>query len=144
MIGHRMTLATVALTAACASVPAGAVARRPAPVKTPTITAKPRSAMVNTNITLRGRGFPKHTTVLLRECGRRSWLDPHVPCSEENEVSVTVGAMGRFTTSFKVNVCPEGEPLEVITQRICYIGVPRLGEDSGTLEPAVEVKVSYP
>ncbi len=144
MIDHRMTLATIALTAACASVPAGALARPSAPSKTPTVTAKPDSAMVNTNIMLRGRGFPKHTTVRLRECGQRSWLDPNVPCNRENEVSVTIGAMGRFTTTFKVEVCPEGEPLEVITQRICYIGVAQLGEDTGTLEPSVEVTVSYP
>ncbi|GEM_PF-2249240 len=144
MPDRPMTIATIAVTAACASLPAGALARPSAPGKTPTITAKPHSAMVNTEITLRGRGFPKHTTVRLRECGRRFWLDPQVPCNGENEVSATTGAMGRFTTTFKVEVCPEGEPLEVITQRICYIGVPEFGEDTGTLDPSVEVTVSYP
>jgi hypothetical protein len=144
MIDHRITLATIALTAVCAFVPAGAPARPLASSKPPTITAKPDSAMVNTNIKLRGRGFPHHTTVRLRECGRRFWLDPQVPCNRENELSVTTGATGRFSTTFKVEVCPEGEPLEVITQRICYIGVPQFGEDTGTLEPSVEVTVSYP
>ncbi|HME01487.1 MAG TPA: hypothetical protein VKG38_00470 [Solirubrobacteraceae bacterium] len=147
MLDRQITLATIAVCAACAAAPAGAlgaVAHGAAWTKTPTITAKPGSAMVNTDVALRGRGFPKRTAVRLRECGRPSWLDPRVPCNQENEVSVTTGAMGRFTTTFKVEVCPEGEPLEVITQRICYIGVPRFGEDTGTLEPYVQVMVSYP
>lgn len=144
MLERRITLATIAVTGACASVPGGALAGTSAPAKTRTITAKPGSAMVNTDVTLKGRGFQKRATIRLRECGRRSWLDPLVPCNGENEVSATTGAMGRFTATFKVDVCPEGEPLEVITQRICYIGVPQLGEDTGALEPSVEVTVSYP
>ena len=144
MLDRPMTAATITLTAACAFLPAGALARSSPPSRTPTITAKPDSAMVNTDITLRGRGFPKHTTVRLRECGRLFWLDPQVPCNDENEVSATTGATGRFTTTFKVQVCPEGEPLEVITQRICYVGVPQFGEDTGTLDPYTEVTVSYP
>ena len=144
MLNGRMTLATVAVAAVCVSMPAGALGRASARAKTPTITAKPASAMVNTSITLRGRGFPSRATVRLRECGRRFWLDPLAPCNLANEVSVTTGASGRFAATFKVEVCPEGEPIEVITQRRCYIGVPQSGEDTGALEPSVQVAVSYP
>ncbi len=144
MLDRRIILATIATAAACASTPEAALARAPVRAKVPTITAKPASAMVNTNVTLRGRGFPSHATVRLRECGQPTWLDPVVPCSVGNEASVQTGAGGRFSTTFRVEVCPEGEPLEVITQRRCYIGVPQLGEDTGALEPWVEVDVSYP
>jgi hypothetical protein len=144
MLKSRITFATIALTAAFASLPTGALARAGARTKTPTITARPASAMVDSKITLRGSGFPSHTTVRLRECGQRSWLDPQVPCNVENETSVTTGAGGRFATTFKVEVCPEGEPIGVITQRRCYVGVPEQGEDTGALEPSVEVAVSYP
>ena len=144
MLNRRVTFATVALVAAVASLPAGALARTGARAKTPAITAKPASAMVNSRITLRGSGFPGHTTVRLRECGRQSWLDPQVPCNVDNETTVTTGAAGRFAASFKVEVCPEGEPIEIITRRRCYVGVPEQGEDTGTLDPSAEVAVSYP
>ncbi len=140
MSRSRMTLATIALAGACALPPAGAAAR----AKMPTITAKPSSAMVNSRIKLRGRGFPSHTIIQLRECGQRSWLDPRLPCNTANELSLTTGANGSFATTFTVEVCPEGEPIEEITQRRCYVGVPEQGEDNGALEPSAEVAVSYP
>lgn len=140
MLAGRMTLATIAVAAACAAAPAGALARPPAP----TITAKPSSAMINTDVLLRGSGFASHTTLTLRECGRVFWLSPASPCDTTGEVSVKTGARGTFKTKFTVQLCPEGEPLEVITQRRCYIGVPRFGEDTGSLEPAAALAVSYP
>jgi hypothetical protein len=144
MPDHRRTIAATVLTIAFLALPATVLGHPRAKVKTPVIVAQPASAMINTNIKLRGRGFPKNTTVQLRECGRRSWQDPVVPCNRENEISVATGAKGRFKVTFKVELCPEGEPLEMITQRACFIGVPQSGEDTGTLEPAVEVTVSYP
>ena len=139
-----MTLALTVLAAAFALLATGALARTADRTKTPTITAKPDSAMVDSMITVKGRGFPRRTTIRLRECGQRSWLDPRVPCNVANEVSVMTGANGRFDATFKVEVCPEGEPIEVITQRRCYVGVPRQGEDTGALEPSAELAVSYP
>ena len=100
--------------------------------------------MVDSMITVKGRGFPRRTTIRLRECGQRFWLDPRVPCNVANETSVTTGANGRFAAGFRVEVCPEGEPIEVITLRRCYIGVPVQGEDTGALEPSAELAVSYP
>jgi hypothetical protein len=144
MPDHRRTVTAIVVTVAFLSLPAAVLGHTAAKVKTPKIVAKPTSAMINTNITLRGRGFPKNTTVQLRECGRRSWLNPNVPCNQGNELSVSTGAKGRFKVSFKVELCPEGEQIEMITERDCFIGVPQLGEDSGTLEPATEVIVSYP
>lgn len=108
------------------------------------IRAHPASVMINTDTTLTGSGFPAHTTIVLEECGATRWLDPKVPCNTENRETVETNAKGRFTASFEVELCPEGAPGRHPTTRICYIGVPKLLEDTGKLEPAAKVQVSYP
>jgi hypothetical protein len=111
--------------------------------KGPKITARPRSVMVNTETTLKGRGFPASSTIELRECGRTFWLDPEDPCLEGGK-SVMTDSKGKFTTSFSVGLCPEGEPTKKPTQRVCWIGELVSGEDTGQLVGAARLVVSYP
>ena len=72
----------------------------------PKIRAKPHKLMINTDTTLKGKGFPANTTIQLRECGRTSWLAPEDPCLEGNETSVVTDAKGRFQTTFHVGPLP--------------------------------------
>ena len=51
---------------------------------------------------------------------------------------------GRFETTFDVGLCPEGEPHGKLTQRVCYVGELRLGEDTGELVGAAKLIVTYP
>ena len=53
-------------------------------------------------------------------------------------------AGGSFTTTMKAEVCPEGMPGKEITERTCYIGVPKFGEDTGELSPSAKLIVTYP
>ena len=39
---------------------------------------------------------------------------------------------------------PEGMPRKEITERTCYIGVVKFGEDTGELSPAAKLIVTYP
>jgi hypothetical protein len=110
----------------------------------PKIRAKPHRLMINTDTTLKGKGFPANTTIQLRECGRTSWLAPENPCVEGDETSVVTDAKGRFQTSFHVGLCPEGEPTKRPTQRVCYVGELVTGEDTGSLVGAARLIVSYP
>jgi hypothetical protein len=130
-------LAAIAAIAAIALIPATAAAGGA------TLKAYPTNVMVNTDTTLSGGGFPAHTTLKLRECGARFWLAPKDSCDTENARTVETNSRGRFKLSFKVQLCPEGE-VSGPTQRTCYIGVLKFGEDTGSLEPAARVLVSYP
>jgi hypothetical protein len=109
----------------------------------PKITARPHRLMVDTETTLKGRGFPANSTIDLRECGRTFWLDPEDPCLEGGK-SVTTDAKGKFTTPFSVGLCPEGEPTKKPTQRVCWVGELVNGEDTGQLVGAARLIVSYP
>jgi hypothetical protein len=108
------------------------------------VTAHPTAVMVNTDTTITGSGFPAHMILSLRECGVTFWLAPNDPCNTENARKVEKNARGHFSTPFEAQLCPEGSPARQPTTRVCYIGVLRFGEDTGMLEPAAKVKVSYP
>lgn len=128
-----LAVAAVALSPAAASASRG-----------PHIKVKPNRVMVNTSTTLRGTGFPPNTTIQLAECGRTSWLAPSYPCLEDNSVSVSTDAKGRFETTFKAGVCPEGERTKNPTEVLCYVGEPKWVEDTGSLVGAAKLLVSYP
>ncbi len=145
MFGLRKTLPLWASAGSLAAIIGfGCVPTASAQSGSERIVANPSSVMVNTHTTLRGTGFPAHTMVALKECGTTFWLAPKDPCNANNGKTVETNGLGRFRTSFKVELCPEGEPGEFPTSRICYIGVPRFGEDTGALEPAAKVTVTYP
>jgi hypothetical protein len=108
------------------------------------VMAKPHNVMVNTTTTLKGKGFPANTTIQLRECGRKSWLDPAFPCLEENGKSVVTNAHGRFETTFEVRFCPEAERAKKPTTVVCYVGSLAGGEDTGELAGAARLLVTYP
>ncbi len=143
MLERRKTLAgaagALAATLAIAPIPGAQASSGAKKIK-----AHPRSVMVNTETTLKGRGFPANTTIQLEECGATFWLAPKNPCDTENAKTVETNAKGRFTTSFAVQLCPEGAHGRKPTSQICYIGVPEFIEDTGMLEPAAKVTVTYP
>jgi hypothetical protein len=141
---HKPTVAVAGLAcvAAFAAGPQLAQARRQA--NPGMLKVKPDNVMVNTTVTVKGKGLPPKSSVTLRECGRTFWIVPEEPCNTGNEVSVKTSARGSFVTSFKVEVCPEGMPGKVITERTCYIGVPKFGEDTVALSPSAKVIVTYP
>ncbi len=130
-----------ALAAIIAAAPVAAAHAAPGAEK---VRAHPADVMVNTDTTITGSGFPAHAKVSLAECGLIFWLAPNYPCNTENAKTLETNAKGRFSTPFEAQLCPEGSPARQPTTRICYIGVLRFGEDTGMLEPAAKVKVSYP
>ncbi len=105
---------------------------------------KPGDVMVNTTVTVTGKGFARNSSVVLRECGRTSWLVPEEVCNTENAITVQTGRHGHFVTPFKAQVCPEGVWEKVPTERTCYIGVPQVSMDSVALVPWVKLIVTYP
>ncbi len=106
--------------------------------------AHPKSVMINTDTTIAGHGFAPNTMVTLTECGATFWLAPNDPCNTENAKTVETNAKGRFKTPFEAQLCPEGKHAHQPTTVICYIGVKSFIEDTGMLEPAAKVKVTYP
>ncbi len=134
----------LAVCAALGSVGVGVVqARGGSHAKRPTISAKPSSLMVNQSTALVGSGFPKKTSITLRECASTAWSVPQEPCIEGLAVTVKTNGSGHFSTHFKVGVC-EGA-FSGPTQRTCYLGEPRpSGIDTMELVGAVTVQVSYP
>lgn len=136
-IGCAALAAAALVTAAVAQAPAQAEATQPK------ISARPSTLMVNATTTLKGSGFPANTVIQLRECGRTFWLAPAYPCTA-NEASVTTDRSGRFRTTFKVGLCPEGEPGKMPSERICYVGELLTGEDTGSLVGAAMITVTYP
>jgi hypothetical protein len=133
----KQSVAVLAV-AALAMAPAASAAG------SPHIRVTPKRVMVNTGTTLRGAGFPANATVLIAECGRTSWLAPSYPCLEEDAQSVRTDAKGRFETTFKAGVCPEGERTKRPTEVLCYVGEPKWTEDTGSLVAAAKLYVSYP
>ncbi len=130
--------ATVAATIAASPVAAGATATGP------TITARPSHVMVSSATVLTGTRFPAHARLRLRECGRRFWLVPEEPCNTSNAITIETNRYGRFKATFDVELCPEGTTGKGPTERICYVGPVQFGEDTGELQPAARVVVTYP
>jgi hypothetical protein len=110
----------------------------------PTITARPSHVMVSSATALTGTGFPSKSLLRLRECGRRFWLVPEEPCNTSNAITVETNRYGRFKATFHVELCPEGSVGKVPTERTCYIGRLQFGEDTGELQPAARIIVTYP
>ena len=112
----------------------------------PHIGVHPRSVMVTKTTTLKGSGFPANSQVRLRECGATAWIVPQEVCDTANEITVTTGPKGRFTTEFEVDLCPrELPPKPPVTREKCYIGEPQsTGEDTEGLLGAAKVIVTYP
>jgi hypothetical protein len=112
----------------------------------PTTTASPDNVMVNTTITLTGKGYPASTTITLEECGAASWVVPANPCLTAGAVTLTTSASGGFSTPFKMAICPlVGPPPVPVTERTCYVGEPTVnGVDTGQLTGAVKIIVTYP
>jgi hypothetical protein len=142
MLSSRKVLLSAVLAGSALAVTLSGSAQ--AVAKSPKINARPHSVMVNATTALKGGGFPSHTIIQLRECGRTFWMAPSYPCLEENGVSVMTDAKGRFQTGFKVGLCPEGEATTKPTQRVCYIGELVTGEDTGSLLGAARIVVTYP
>jgi hypothetical protein len=120
------------------------IATAQAGTSSPKIRAKPHSVMVNTETTLKGRGFPANTTITLEECGRTFWIAPEDPCLDEGAKTVTTDAKGKFQTGFPVGLCPEGEATKKPTQRVCYVGELVTGEDTGSLVAPAKLIVTWP
>jgi len=141
---HRSTVAVVCLASAAlfAAGPQFAQARKEAGHGA--IKVKPNDVMVTTSVQVKGSGFAHKAPITLRECGRTFWLVPEEPCNTGNEVTVTTNTHGSFVASMKAEVCPEGMPRKEITERTCYIGVPKFGEDTGELSPSAKLIVTYP
>jgi hypothetical protein len=142
-----MTHRPTALAVACVAFAAGAIAGTPAAqahAKPGKLTVKPGDVMVNTTVTVKGKGFAHSSAITLHECGSTTWLVPEEPCSSANVVTVETNARGGFTTSMRADVCPEGMPGKAITERTCYVGVEKVTEDTGALVPWAKLIVTYP
>jgi hypothetical protein len=144
VIRSNATLALWCAAGAVAACGLPALAQAHPGARKPQIKARPDNVMVREHTVLKGARFAPNTTIELRECGRSFWLAPEEPCNTANAVSVHTDSHGRFVTSFMAEVCPEGVPGEVITERTCYIGEPKASEDSTTLLGAVKLIVTYP
>ena len=112
----------------------------------PHITATPHNVMVNTTISLSGRGFPAHKRLTIAECSSTGWVVVQNPCDTDNTIVVHTNRHGRFTADFHVELCPRantaGGP---ITQEKCFIGNPQpQGVDTITLVGAAKIIVTYP
>ena len=128
------------------SPPAGAETT-PARRAHPRIVATPNDVMVNTQITLAGKGFPPHTRLRIKECSSTTWLVvAQSPCDKANEIWVHTRKHGRFSSSFTAELCPRTSTGSApITQETCYVGVPEpSGIDTITLVGAAQVIVTYP
>jgi hypothetical protein len=110
----------------------------------PAITAKPSHVMVSGATTLTGTGFPAGSRVQLSECGRTFWLAPEQPCNTDNTITVETNRYGRFKATFHVELCPDASVGKVVTERTCYIGRVQFGEDTGELQLAARIIVTYP
>ncbi len=131
-----------ALTAIIAIVPVAVAQAAPGTEKL--MMAHPKSVMINTDTTIAGKGFPANTMVTLTECGATFWIVPNEVCNTENVTTVETNKKGRFKTPFEMKLCPEGQHARQPTTVICYVGVQSFVEDTGKLEPADKVKVTYP
>ena len=142
---RKPTIATVACLTSAAILLGGAPLAQAQPrARHGRLKVKPRDVMVNTSVTVTGRGFTPRSQITLTECGRTFWIEPEDPCNTGNPVTVEASARGSFTTSMRAEVCPEGKPGRAITERTCYIGVEAFGEDTVALLPSVKLIVTYP
>jgi hypothetical protein len=142
---HKPTILTVACLVSATALLAGAPLAQARPRATPAkLKVKPGDVMVNTSVTVKGKGFAPKSLVTLSECGRTFWLVPEELCNTDNAVTVLTTARGSFVTSMKAQVCPKGMPGKAITERTCYIGVQKFTEDTVTLAPAAKLIVTYP
>ena len=142
---RKPTIATVACLASIAMLLAGASLAQAHPrPRHGRLKVKPRDVMVNTSVTVTGKGFTPRSQVTLTECRRTFWIQPEDPCNTGNAVTVEASARGSFSTAIRAEVCPEGKPGRAITERTCYIGVEVFGEDTVTLLPSVKLIVTYP
>ena len=133
--------ALAALAAAFGTAVAGAQA---ATATGPRITARPTHVRVSSATVLTGAGFPANAVLHLRECGRVFWLVPEEPCNTSNALTVETNRNGRFRTTFHVELCPDGAAGKHATERACYIGRLQFGEDTGEVQPAARITVTYP
>ena len=69
---------------------------------------------------------------------------PEEACNTSNAITVETNRYGRFKATFHVELCPEGSAGRGPTKRICYIGRVQFGEDTGELQPAARIFVTYP
>lgn len=137
----RYRLLLVALVAIAALV--GAVGASAKKTKQPKIVLEPTSAMVNTNVVVKGKRFPPNTMLTIKECGRTMWVVTQDECAD-NGVTVTTNARGAFKTTIKAALCPQDTP-PTITEETCYVG--RLmpdGIDTVVLDPSAPLEVSWP
>ena len=140
----RVTLAfaVVVLAGGVMAGAAGAVSPTP-----PHIVATPNNVMVNTTVRLVGTGFPAHATLVIEECGSTTWVvGTQAPCDTSNTISVATNRRGRFTSPFKVELCPRpNPPTPPVTRETCYVGNPQpRGIDTITLVGAAKITVTYP
>ena len=142
VLGAALVVCVSMLAAGAMPAPAGAVSTTP-----PHIVAKPNNAMVNTKISLTGTGFAAHTKLVVKECSSTNWVVvAQHPCDTDNTISVTTDRHGRFTSRFKLELCPRSNPGPgPVTKETCYIGNPQpRGVDTITLVGAAKVTVTYP
>jgi hypothetical protein len=101
--------------------------------------------MVNSDTTITGANFTPGSSVVLTECGMKTWVVPSSPCNTDNTVTVVANANGMFKTPFKAELCPDGKRGKFPTSEICYVGVTKpSGIDTVGLTPNVRLLVTYP
>jgi hypothetical protein len=111
-----------------------------------TVRATPDNSMVNSTVTVVGKGFARHATVTLVECPVASWVVVADPCDTTNSVTVRTNGRGSFHLPFVVHVCPGGASGgQVGPSFLCYLGVARpSGVDTVALQPSTTIVVTYP
>jgi len=145
-IGSLGLILVISLALSIGPTPAGA---RTGPARSahPRIVASPNDVMVNTQITLTGKGFPLHTRLRIKECSSTTWpVVAQNPCDSANKIWVHTRAHGRFSSPFSAELCPRTSTgTDPVTQETCYVGVQEpSGIDTITLVGAAQVIVTYP
>jgi hypothetical protein len=115
----------------------------------PKIVLDPTSAMVNTTVKVRGKGFAPNASITLAECSKTAWSLPEAPCVDGNQVTVTTNANGKFHAKMTAKLCPVGPtvvtPGTPVTQETCYIGqLTPTGIDTLALVGAAPIQISWP
>lgn len=137
--GRTCRSVSAALALVAALVPAAWANSRPH------IAARPDSVMVNTTTELTGRGFAKHSEIVLSECASETWTAPQKNCLTANQVTVKTNGAGAFKTSFKALLCEGMRGSKGPTEVICYVGeIHPSGIDTIELLGAVQIAVTYP
>ena len=100
--------------------------------------------MINTNTQLTGSGFPANRALRIEECSTKNWPVMTNACVSNNTIRVTTNAHGRFTATFKAELCG-GKRGPFPTSQVCYIGAPHpSGVDTEALVGAARIVVTYP